>query len=42
MVCGAGCVLWAVAFLVRLPRLRIAAGPKLDALESVAEESMTT
>ncbi len=41
-LCGAGCVLCAVAFLVRLPRLRIEARPKLDALENIAEESVTS
>ena len=40
--CGVGCVVWALAFLARLPRLRIEARPRLDALESVAEESVTT
>ena len=40
--CGVGCVLCAVAFLIRLPQLRIEARPKLDALESVAEESVTS
>ena len=40
--CGVGCVLCALAFLARLPRLRIEARPKLDALENVAEEAVTT
>ncbi len=40
--CGVGCVLCALAFLARLPRLRIEARPKLDALENVAEEAATT
>ena len=41
-VCGAGCVLCAAVFMARLPRLRIEARPKLDALENVAEESVTS
>ena len=40
--CGVGCVLCALGFLARLPRLRIEARPRLDALESVAEETATT
>ncbi len=42
MICGTGCVLCAVAFLLRLPKLRIEAGPRLDALENVAEETVTS
>ncbi len=42
ILCGAGCVLCAVVFMVRLPRLRIEAKPRLDALENVAEESVTS
>ena len=42
VLCGAGCVLCAVTFLARLPKLRIEARPKLDALENVAEASVTS
>ncbi len=42
MLCGAGCLLCAAVFIARLPRLRIEARPKLDALESIAEESVTS
>ncbi len=42
ILCGAGCVLCAVVFMARLPQLRIEAKPKLDALENIAEESVTS
>ena len=40
--CGVGCVLCALGFLARLPRLRIEARPRLDALENIAEQTATT